>query len=147
MERSLQADAPGRIAARGPAFFTNHHLATPAELSTAKRVACLSQPGVNLLLQRWVHHNSRVVVPTFEYHKVSAPQFDEADMVEDWCTEREDDEVDADTATRELDAWLSERDANGVSRRDRLKDEQQRSGLRTELRGHLRAVRRGVRGG
>lgn len=126
------------------AFFIKHHLVTPAELDAADRVACLSQRGVNLLMQRWVNHNSRVVVPTQMYQEVSAPQFEEADMMEDWCTDREDDGITVEAATVEIDNWLSWEDANGVLRRDRLKDEQDRSGLRRELRGHLKALRAGT---
>ncbi len=42
------------------AFFDEPYLVDPDDLSLDKRIACLSQTGVNLLLQRWVHHNSRV---------------------------------------------------------------------------------------
>jgi len=32
-------------------------------LSLDTRVASMSQQGVNLMMQRWVHHNSRVIDP------------------------------------------------------------------------------------
>ena len=60
-------------------------------------------------------------------------------MIEDWCTDRLDDGIDASAATTEIDAWLSEA-LDGESRRDRLKDEQNRSQLRRDLRDHLRAA-------
>lgn len=123
------------------ASFAKPHLVTSEALAAESRIACLSQRGVNLLLQRWVHHNSRVVVPTQRYQDVSAAQFEEADMVEDWCIDRADDGVGTAEATREIDDWLSWRDDAGVSRRDRLMDDQSRSSLRRELRGHLRTTR------
>ena len=55
---------PGESAATYAARFVDHHLVTPEELEGGTRIACLSQRGVNLLMQRWVHHDSRVIVPT-----------------------------------------------------------------------------------
>lgn len=132
----------GESAATYAARFVDHHLVTPDEFAAGTRIACLSQRGVNLLMQRWVHHNSRVIVPTWMYQEVSAPQFEEADMIEDWCTDRLDDGIDATAATTEIDGWLSER-LDGESRRDRLKDEQNRSQLRRDLRDQLKARRQG----
>ncbi|NJQ05117.1 hypothetical protein HCN56_05870 [Streptomyces lonarensis] len=40
---------------------------SPEQLEAGTRPACLSDFGLNLLLQRRVHHFSRVVVPTFEF--------------------------------------------------------------------------------
>jgi hypothetical protein len=135
---------PDENPAHFAAFFTKHYVATPAELRAGTRIACMSQRGVNLLLQRWVHHNSRVIVATQRYQEVSAPQFEEADMTEDWCMDREEDGVPLETAAREVDQWLSEKDSDGVSRRDQLKDEQQRGELRRALRAHLRLLRQGT---
>lgn len=137
----LAALRPGEKPENFAAFFTKHHLVTPEQLTAGGRLACMSQIGVNLLLQRWVHHNSRAIIPTQQYQEVSAPQFEEADLTEDWCMEREDDGIDVELATREVDEWLSERDESGVSRRDRLNDEQQRSQTRKDLRAYLRQVR------
>jgi hypothetical protein len=141
----LAALRPGQEPEDYAAFFTRHHLATPDELAEGKRVACMSQVGINLLLQRWVHHNSRAVIPTQQYQQVSAPQFEEADLVEDWCLEREDDGIPLPTAAREIDWWLSERAEEGISRRDRLNDEQLRSQVRQEMRAHLRETRAAAR--
>jgi hypothetical protein len=125
------------------ASFVKHHLVMPAQLEAAERVVCMSQIGVNLLLQRWVHHNSRVVVPTQELQRMSAPQFEEADLTEEWCIDREDDDIEIEPATREVDSWLSELGAAGTSRRSRLNNEQQRSQIRRELRVHLQALQAG----
>lgn len=64
------------------AFFDEPYLVSPDDLMPDKRIAYLSQTGVNLLLQRWVHHNSRVVVPTATYQEVSSPAYEEADLID-----------------------------------------------------------------
>lgn len=100
----------------------------------------MSQRGVNLLLQRWVHHNSRVIVPTYDYQDVTSPQYEEADIIEEWCIDREDDDVSLDNATVEIDAWLTG-DKGPTSPRARLDDPQQQSAIRREVRAYLRLVR------
>ena len=125
-------------------FFVKCHVITPTDLNAGERVACLSQQGVNLLMQRWVHHNSRVVISTQRYQDVTSPQYEEADMTEDWCTDRDDDGISSENATLEIDAWLSNTIAPGETRRDQLQDPQKRSTLRRELRDHLRGLRAGT---
>ena len=49
------------------ANFDNLYTVAPDLLTS--RVASLSPFGVNLLLQRWVHYSSRVVVPTNTFHE------------------------------------------------------------------------------
>jgi hypothetical protein len=75
--------------------------------------------------------------------EVTAADLEEADMTEDWRREREDDSIARIGATTEIGDWLSLSDANGVSPRERLKDEQQRSQLRREIRAHLPDIRSG----
>lgn len=122
------------------AFFDRHHLIKRKDLELDHRVATMSQRGVNLLMQRWVHHNSRVIVPTQEYQKVTSAQYDEADIIEGWCIDREDDGVSLDNATVEIDTWLTG-DKTPTSPRARLEDPQQRSAIRREVRSYLRSVR------
>ena len=121
-------------------FFVDHQLVRPESLDIDRRVACMSQRGVNLLLQRWVHHNSRVIVPTYDYQDVTSPQYEEADIIEEWCIDREGDEVSLDDATGEIDTWLTG-DKSSTSPRARLEDPQQRSAVRREVRAYLRTVR------
>ncbi len=137
----LPALQPGQQPADYAVFFVKCHVITPADLGAGERVACLSQQGVNLLMQRWVHHNSRAVISTQRYQDVTSPQYEEADMIEDWCTDRDDDGISSEEATLEIDEWLSERVAPGETRRDELQDPQKRSTLRRELRDHLRGLR------
>lgn len=122
------------------AFFDRYHLIRRKDLELDHRVATMSQRGVNLLMQRWVHHNSRMVVPTQEYQKVTSAQYDEADIIEEWCIDREDDGVSLDDATVEIDTWLTG-DKSTTSPRARLEDPQQRSAIRREVRAHFRSTR------
>lgn len=116
------------------AYFNELHLVEPAGLGT--RIACLSARGVNLLLQRWVHHNSRVVIPTGNFLKAVGGVFEEADLVEEWCEERLG--LATAVATAECVAWLREVPAEGGPMRQRmLEEEQNRSSIRKQMRQHL----------
>ena len=68
------------------ATFNNLYTVAPSTL--VNRVACLDPLGLNLLLQRWVHDNSRVIVPTSSFQEQSASYYEEADLMEEWCDER-----------------------------------------------------------
>lgn len=116
------------------AFFDSVYLASPLQLDIDKRIACLSEIGVNLLLQRWVNHNSRTVVPTATYQKAVAPVFEEADILEDWCLDR----VAAGKrtileATQEALDILREDLGEGRTLQRMLEDPQTRSHVRREM--------------
>ncbi|MGH3545736.1 MAG: hypothetical protein ACRDPW_07415 [Mycobacteriales bacterium] len=123
------------------AIFTEPYLVGPEQLEITKRIACLSQIGVNLLLQRWVFHNSRSVVPTWLYQEVTSPEHEEADLVEEWCEERVTDARTIAEATEECHDWLRSPSSNGGRRQDLLKDPQTRSAVRKGLRDRLRELR------
>lgn len=121
------------------AMFDKLHLVAPADLKN--RVACLSQPGVNLLLQRWVHHSSRFIVPTQDFQTVTGGVFEEADMVEEWCEERVSEALSIADATAECVAWLRQESATGGGMRQRMLEEpQNRSAIRKEMRTALKAM-------
>ena len=132
----VAGDKPKHFAA----FFDRHHLIKRKDLELDHRIATLSQRGVNLLMQRWVHHNSRMIVPTLEYQKVTSAQYDEADIIEEWCLDRDGDGVSLDEATVEIDTWLTG-DRSASAPRNRLQDPQQRSAVRREVRTYLRELR------
>ncbi|WP_125614080.1 hypothetical protein [Specibacter cremeus] len=114
-------------------------LVLPESLRLETRIACMSQMGVNILLQRWVHHNSRVIVPTFEYQKVTSEQFEEADLVEEWCDELAADEAEILIETRAAHDWLrSPSNIGDMSWQDLLKDPQSRSTVRVALRKQVK---------
>jgi hypothetical protein len=120
-------------------FFDELHLVGPQALQD--RIACLSQLGVNLLLQRWIHHNSRVVVPTFTLNEVTSGVFEEADLIEEWCEDRTTSGDTVEQATKECVAWLREDGGGGLMRQRMLEDPQNRSGIRKQMRIALRALR------
>lgn len=117
------------------AFFDQLHLTEARALT--QRVACLSQFGVNLLLQRWVNHNSRVVVPTFQFNCATVGVFEESDLIEEWCFERAAEDVPAADATAECVHWLRQ-DGGGIMRQRMLEDDQARSSVRRQMRAALR---------
>lgn len=131
---------PGTENEHWTAKFDRHHIVTSKQLLDGTRIACMSQVGLNLMMQRWIHHNSRAIVPTWIIQEVTGAQFEEADIIEDWCIDREDDDVAAEAAAKEIDAWLGE-EVSGVKRRDQLKDVQLRAEVRRGATAHLRALR------
>lgn len=118
------------------ADFDKLELVAPEDLTD--RIASLSPFGVNLLLQRWVHYSSRVVVPTWQLHQTIEGEYEESDLTEDWCLDREG--VDLALASKECVEWLRD-DAHQPSRQERLKQAQERSAIRTEMRAELRRLR------
>ncbi len=118
------------------AFFDHTHHVHPDDLT--ERVACLSLPGMNLLMQRWVYHSARVVVPTFTFDEVTSPVFEEADLIEEWCERGMGAGRTFDEASVDVDAWLRQ-DVGGMSRRDALKDRQRRSQIRRDMRAQATA--------
>jgi hypothetical protein len=116
------------------AFFDSLHLVAPGLL--VRRTACLSQRGVNLLLQGWVHHNSRVVIPTATYNQVTGGVYEEADLIEEWCFERGLAGVSVADSTAECVSWLRQ-DGGGGMRQKLLEDEQNRSTIRRQMRTAL----------
>lgn len=123
------------------AFFDEPYLVGCDALDLDKRIACLSQSGVNLLLQRWVHHNSRVVVPTPTYQAQTSPSYEEADLIEEWCEERIDMAVELQEATSAAVMWLRKDGGGGRTRQEMLEEQQSRSAVRRQMRAELRALR------
>jgi hypothetical protein len=123
------------------AFFSDVYLASPEALAAGTRIACLSQTGVNFLMQRWIHHNSRVVVPTWQYQEVTGAAFEEADLIEEWCDDQIGPEVSIEEATAEAMKWLREDAGSGVMRQAMLDNLQNRSTVRKEMRAKLRSLR------
>ena len=120
-------------------FFAELHLVSPKHLEN--RTAVLSQLGVNLFLQRWVRHNSRVVVPTVTYNEVTSGVYEEADLIEEWCDERCSPGFTVEQATAECVAWLRETgDTTGTMRQKMLEDPQMRSTIRKQMRKVLKAL-------
>lgn len=113
----------------------NIDVVSRASLEAGRRIALLSALGVNVLVQRWLHHNSRVIVPTITINAQTSGPYEEADLVGDACWELVDGGFEQGRAIYQIDHWLSEKYSDpGVSRREMLSDPQQRSAVRTALR-------------
>ncbi|MCC2319731.1 hypothetical protein [Cellulomonas xiejunii] len=121
------------------ADFTLIDIVRPEELESAKRYAILSQVGVNLLLQRWIHHNTRALVDSSTINDVTIGPFDEADLSADWLRDCAGAALDRSESAKALDEWFSYRTSKkSPSRRETLANSQARSGLRAEFRRALR---------
>ncbi|MFT8532154.1 hypothetical protein [Bifidobacterium aquikefiri] len=120
------------------ADFNNLHIVDPEEFDT--RLAALSQFGVNLLLQRWIHYTSRLIVPTYQIQEVTEAFYEEADLFEDWCFDTTDtcDQESIQQASKQCLEWLRA-DRGGRTYQECLKDPQSRSTVRAEMRKELKS--------
>ncbi len=123
--------------------FEEIELLDASEAENAERVAILSQRGVNLLVQRWANHLTRVVVPTDLINEMISGPFDEADLFGDAVSDLVEAGMPAATARETVEAWLSE-GPRGETRRDRLSDAQVRSEVRMELRAQVKEWARSI---
>lgn len=115
------------------ANFDNLYTVAPALLTS--RIASLSPFGVNVLLQRWVHYSSRVVVPTHTFHEQTVAFYEEADLIEEWCDEASSEDLQA--ATQACLNWLRT-DRDGSTYQELLKDPQSHSMIRRAMRKALK---------
>ncbi|MFJ2007017.1 hypothetical protein [Streptomyces chartreusis] len=132
--------ATGQVKACAAFFDLCYHV-TPDQLQAGTRIACLNPFGINLYLQRRVKHFSRVDVATFKFQEANEHVYEEADLIEEWCLDREEDGLKALEATAECVAWLREVLPDGRRRQQLLEDKQTRSTVRREARAHLKAIR------
>ena len=120
--------------------FTSPYLVIPDSLDLTKRVACMSPLGVNLLLQRWVYHNSRAAMPTWKYDEVVSAQYEEADGIEEWCSIRESRGINVTAAMIEAAAWLSDDGGGGIARRVQLENRQYRPSIRKAMLKYVKGL-------
>lgn len=113
------------------AFFDDTYHVHPLDLTS--RIACLSLRGVNLLLQRWVYHSSRVIVPGFDFDSAVSPVYEQADIIEEWCEIAMDSGRTLEEANHDAHAWLREID-QGRTRERALEDPQLRPLIRRGAR-------------
>ncbi|MEU3059006.1 hypothetical protein [Streptomyces subrutilus] len=122
------------------ARFEDLFIVTPEQLSQGVRHACMSPLGINTLMQRWVFNSTRVTVPTTTFHERNAAVFEEVDLIEEWCEERAE-AMDPVDASAECVAWLRQPSVDGgVSRQLALREAQQRSPIRRQMRTYLKAT-------
>lgn len=100
-------------------------------LDANARVASLDRRGVNLLMQRFVHHLTRVVVPTADIDAMCAAAFEELDLMEEWRVAGAEEGVGMEEVTLACHEWL--RSGNeGQRPQDLLWDPQSRAAVRRE---------------
>lgn len=123
------------------AFFDQCYHVSPDQLEAGTRIACLNPFGINLLLQRMVKHSSRLTVETFKFQEANEAVYEEADLIEGWCFEREEDGVKTSEAMAECMDWLHEKLPDGRRRQRLLEDSQFRSTVRREALARIRVLR------
>jgi hypothetical protein len=97
------------------------------------RIACLSPRGVNLLLQRWVYHSSRVVIPSSDFDAAVSPVYEQADIIEEWCAIALDAGRTLEEANQDVHEWLRVVEG-GLSREIALQEPQRRAQIRRQAR-------------
>jgi hypothetical protein len=120
------------------AFFDDTYHVHPDDLEIQGRIACLSEIGTYLLLQRWVYHSSRVIVPTSQCEEMNSHVFAEADLLESWCEQAVKAGVPLADAFADAAAWL-DGDVGGTTRRLRLRDSALRSSLIRDAKSETKA--------
>lgn len=105
----------------------------------AARAVIMSPRGVNLLLQRWVHHLTRVVVPSWRIHQAIAAQHEEADFIGEAVGDLVASGIDRVDANRLVDEWLDFKE-DGNRRRAGFADPQAHSDLRRDIRQAVREL-------
>lgn len=118
--------------------FTDLGVVGRKQVEAAERIASMSELGSNLLLQRWIHHNSRVIVPTHSIQEVTSGPFAETDLVEEWCDHFVDQGWPLDDCRIAAHEWLRQRDPEmNQTRQQMLEDVEQRSAVRRAMRRRL----------
>ncbi|WP_148059945.1 MULTISPECIES: hypothetical protein [unclassified Rathayibacter] len=123
----------------GPAGHHEGLFAEPSVIESSvlvalPRVATLAPTGVDLLLQRFVHHSSRVIVPIDRLDEVTSGPFEEADLHAEWVEGRR---TGPEEAALEFDTWIREEEG-GDTRQSRLDVPAFRSTIRRALRAELK---------
>lgn len=114
------------------AVFVDQGPVPSAELSSGRRVACLSDTGISLLHQRLVNHMVRLTVPRGLLFETSAVVLSEVDLCEEWITAAAGTGANTDNAARSFEAWIRE-DVNGKTRQHRLQFPSERAAIRRQM--------------
>jgi hypothetical protein len=117
---ALKFDLSGRVAS--------------ARLMEAERLACLDTLGICLLLQRLVHHQSRVIVPTSTFHEACAAVFEEVDLAEEWLEAARSAGEELDAAAVEFHSFLRAPRDDERSLQEALHDAARRAHVRRAIR-------------
>jgi hypothetical protein len=119
------------------AEFDNIGPCKSAELTPERRCAVLSDRGVNLLLQRLVHHMTRVAVPSEQFSTAFAGPMAELEIVEDWAEEAASNGLSVEDAASACHEWLRQRLSDGRIRQELLEVASERSAVRRDVRSAM----------
>ena len=124
------------------ALFDETYHVHPDDLALQSRIACLSEVGTYLLLQRWVFHSSRVIPSVRDFEAMNQHVFAEVELLDTWCEAAAEAGVPLEDALSHVNAWLDEPGVDGATRRKTLRDPGGRSsltrGVKTETRRRYR---------
>ncbi|MGW4339033.1 hypothetical protein ACWEK5_40470 [Rhodococcus koreensis] len=131
---------PGLREGHAVADFLGVTTVKSASLEDRRRLAMLSERGVNLLMQRWVYHCTRVIIPTITYNDQTFGPFNEAELAVDWLEQRQE-VIGREAALREFEEWMrGSTTAGQPTRQQRLADRQEANTVRKETRAQLKAI-------
>ena len=99
---------------------------------SARRVACLSLEGVNLLQQRFIFFLSRSVSPTSVLNRTCAHVFEEAELQEDWIEKALSAGTSIDDGAQHFHDWIRSNDSSGSTRQECLEHPERRARIRRE---------------
>lgn len=123
------------------AFAVDFEAAGPAathEMNLGGRIACLSEYGIVVLEQRFVHHLTRAEIELPVFHKQVAPNLEEASLMEEWLVELVDDpasQTEVTNQTQDFDNFLSQ--PSDAPLRSALRDPMLRADVRRQVRQEI----------
>ncbi len=124
------------VTSEHPAASFRHIQTVPSgELALDRRVASLSELGVQLLQQRFVHHLTRVIVDLPTLYEHSSPVLTEAELQEEWVEAALDRGVAQAEAEGAFQAFLGHGEG---SLRDALSNANTRGQVRRAVRKRIR---------
>lgn len=132
-DRTNDGSRPERDIENLVAYFTEPVLVRSKDLDRSKRRACMTHEGIALMLQRWVHHNSREIIPKWRYEHVTRIAYKETDGIEDWCEVRGPD-IGVAAAELEAEEWLDAPDEYETPHRSMIDVEHIRASFRKIMR-------------
>jgi hypothetical protein len=102
------------------------------------RIACLSEHGILVLEQRYVHHLTRAEIELPVFHEQVAPNLEEASLMEEWLVElaaTAASDMDVANQTKDFDNFLSQ--PLGAPLRRALRDPMLRADVRRQVRQEI----------
>jgi hypothetical protein len=105
----------------------------PSNLDPSRRIACLSDYGIAVLQQRLVHNDTRVVVELPVLHDQSAPNLEEAALLEEWLVSLVQDRNDVAQIAESTQRFNTYLDSAGGQLRKALLDPIRRAGVRRQV--------------